>query len=119
MVQSSGLTDSALLLAQLMVACWSCCPLPNTCPTAPTLTALPFLHSPRWPYLRARIHPLLFFVFNATFVAVIQHLVLLGLTTPAYLAWQVRRGLQRSSAWLDVLVVPRHAHSLCNSQSTK
>lgn len=43
----------------------------------------------RWPYLRARIHPLLFFVFNATFVAFIQHLVLLGLTTPAYLAWQV------------------------------
>jgi steroid 5-alpha reductase family enzyme len=42
----------------------------------------------RWPYLRARIHPLLFLVFNATFVAYIQHVALLGLTTPAYLAWQ-------------------------------
>lgn len=36
------------------------------------------------------MHPLAFFVLNATFVAFIQHLVLLGLTTPAYLAWQVR-----------------------------
>lgn len=96
-----------------------CYPLPNACPAAPTCTALPLLHTPRWPYLRARIHPLLFFVFNATFVAVIQHLVLLGLTTPAYLAWQVRRGLQQLFAWLGVLVAPRHPCSVRNSRSTK
>lgn len=42
----------------------------------------------RWPWLRARIHWLPFLVFNLTFIAVIQHLLLLALAAPAYVAWQ-------------------------------
>ncbi|KAL4431096.1 hypothetical protein ABPG75_006352 [Micractinium tetrahymenae] len=42
----------------------------------------------RWPWLRARVHWLPFLVFNLTFIAVIQHLLLLALCAPAYLAWQ-------------------------------
>lgn len=64
------------------------------------------LPHPRWPYLRARMHPLAFFVLNATFVAFIQHLVLLGLTTPAYLAWQVR------SVPVRCMATPDACHSM-------
>ncbi|KAL4421975.1 hypothetical protein ABPG77_010998 [Micractinium sp. CCAP 211/92] len=42
----------------------------------------------RWPWLRARVHWFPFLIFNLTFIAVIQHLLLLALAAPAYLAWQ-------------------------------
>lgn len=42
----------------------------------------------RWPYVRARLHPAAFLVFNLLFIAIYQHLLLLSLAAPAYLAWQ-------------------------------
>jgi steroid 5-alpha reductase family enzyme len=43
----------------------------------------------RWPYIREKVNSTLaFLVFNLTFIATYQHLLLLSIATPAYLAWQ-------------------------------
>lgn len=42
----------------------------------------------RWPYIRARVPAWAFLIFNLTFIAFYQHLLLLSIATPAYIAWQ-------------------------------
>ncbi|KAI0191510.1 hypothetical protein EV127DRAFT_461048 [Xylaria flabelliformis] len=39
----------------------------------------------RWEIIRARVHPAVFFVFNATFIAFIQNILLFGLAAPTYI----------------------------------
>jgi steroid 5-alpha reductase family enzyme len=41
----------------------------------------------RWPWLRARVHPLAFQLFNVAFIAAYQNLLLASLVAPAYVAW--------------------------------
>ncbi|EFN59474.1 hypothetical protein CHLNCDRAFT_10018, partial [Chlorella variabilis] len=42
----------------------------------------------RWPFIRQKVNALAFFLFNLTFIALYQNLLLLSLVAPAYLAWQ-------------------------------
>jgi len=44
----------------------------------------------RWPELRSRLSPAAFQLFNATFIAPLQNLLLLAIATPAYVAYQAR-----------------------------
>ncbi|PRP88997.1 hypothetical protein PROFUN_02275 [Planoprotostelium fungivorum] len=44
----------------------------------------------RWPWLRARFHPLLLRLLNWTFVATFQHYLLYFLALPAFFAYQTR-----------------------------
>jgi steroid 5-alpha reductase family enzyme len=52
----------------------------------------------RWPELRRRLGPILFQVFNATFIAPFQNALLLLLALPAYVAWQARA---TPLGWID------------------
>lgn len=40
--------------------------------------------------MRARVHPLAFFLLNVVFIALLQHLLLAAITAPAWLAFKVR-----------------------------
>jgi steroid 5-alpha reductase family enzyme len=42
----------------------------------------------RWPVLRDSMHPLLFQVFNVSFIATYQNLLLFLFASPAYIAWR-------------------------------
>jgi steroid 5-alpha reductase family enzyme len=44
----------------------------------------------RWPELQRLLGPIVFQVFNATFIAPFQNLLLLLIALPAYVAWQAR-----------------------------
>ena len=44
----------------------------------------------RWPELRKIMHPILFQLFNITFIAPYQNILLLLITAPAYIVWLAR-----------------------------
>jgi steroid 5-alpha reductase family enzyme len=48
----------------------------------------------RWPVIRAVVHPILFQIFNLTFIAFYQNILLLLITVPAYVCY-----LARGTAW--------------------
>jgi hypothetical protein len=55
----------------------------------------------RWPIIRSKVNPLLFQAFALVFIALIQNLLLLAITAPAYVAWQHRAAAPLN--WLDAL----------------
>lgn len=54
----------------------------------------------RWPELRRRMGPVVFQLFNLTFIAPAQNLLLLLLAAPAYAAWRARGGALGALDWL-------------------
>lgn len=56
----------------------------------------------RWPELRRRVGPVAFQLFNLTFIAPMQNVLLLLLAAPAYAAWRVRGGGLGALDWLAV-----------------
>lgn len=40
----------------------------------------------RWPWLRAKLHPIIYHIFNIVFISFYQHWLLLLISTPAYVA---------------------------------